>query len=163
MRNARTFALAAVCLAALVTVGPTPQAQAQNYQTVATYSFPMVGVVVGETIRLNVVNRTGGPGDLPPDPCRVDLQILDHRGNLQAQYVVDVLDSGQATHLDLQAANVRGVYTRRRELRAFVRVSSSSRSFPPDPCKPSVEVYDGTTGGTKFVFPPGPPDLPAAQ
>jgi hypothetical protein len=150
-------------LVVMVGIGFTPHAQAQDYRTVATYDFPMVGIVLGETIRLNVVNRTGGPGDLPPDPCRVDLQILDHRGNLQAQYVIDVLDSGQATHLDLPAANVRGVNTRRKQLRAFVRVSASSRTFPPDPCRPSVEVYDGSTGGTKFVHPPPEPELPAVQ
>jgi hypothetical protein len=63
----------------------------------------------------------------------------------------------------LPAANVRGVNTRRKQLRAFVRVSSLSRSLPPDPCRPSVEVYDGSTGNTKFMHPPPEPELPAVQ
>ncbi len=40
--------------------------------------FGMLGIVTGQTARLSVVNRA--TGQLPPNPCRVELSFLDTTG-----------------------------------------------------------------------------------
>lgn len=128
-----------------------------------TFSFPIVAVINGQSARVSVANRTGSPGDLPPDVCDVELVFLDRTGIIRAQSPLTRLRSGQSAHLDLSASKLQYETGLRHSLRAFVRVSALSRQLPPDVCKPSVEIYDETTGETIFEGWPPEPDLPAPQ
>ena len=148
----------------LLTFGWTTQARSQKTVVNPTYTFPLVGIVSGETMRLNIVNRSGSPGDLPPDVCNVELILLDGYGRTQSESTVSNLAAGHATHLDLRADDLKGNFGIRRELRAFVRVILPvGIVLPPDVCRPSTEVYYESTGGTKFYTSPPDPDLPAVQ
>ena len=128
-----------------------------------TFTFPMAAIIEGQSARLNVVNRTGSPGDLPPDVCDVELQFLDRKGVVRAESTIKGLAPGHAAYLDLSATDLRDQAGRRHELRAFVRVSAVSGLLPPDVCKPSLEVYAESTGETKFYGWPPEPDRPALK
>ncbi len=153
-----TVALGLVAL--LIAVGSPIKASAQDNPN-ATFTFPMSAIVEGESARLNIVNRTGSPGNLPPDVCDVTLQFMDRLGTVRAQFSIRGLASGHAGYLDLSASKLGGGAGVRHELRAFVKVTTRQGSqLPPDVCKPSVEVYDEATGGTKYLRNPPDPDLP---
>ena len=144
----------------LIAAGSPIKASAQSNSN-PTFTFPMAAVVEGETARLNIVNRTGSPGNLPPDVCDVTLQFVDRLGTVRAQLRFSALASGHAGFLDLSASKLGGGAGVRHEVRAFVKVTTAQGSqLPPDVCKPSVEVYDETTGETKFLYGPPEPDLP---
>lgn len=155
---------APVALAVFGFAGWSTKAHSQQTPSNPTYTFPLVGIVSGETLRLNIVNRSGSPGDLPPDVCDVELRLVDGYGRIQAESTVSALAAGHANHLDLRADDVKGNFGTRRELRAFVRVILPVGGvLPPDVCRPSTEVYYESTGGTKFLGWPPDPDLPAVQ
>jgi hypothetical protein len=146
----------------LIAAGSAITASAQSNSNL-TFTFPIFGIIDGQSARLNIVNRTGSPGDLPPDVCDVELQFLDSMGRVRAQATIKGLAAGQAVHLDLSAGKLQDESTRRHELRAFVRVSALSGQLPPDVCRPSVEVYSESTGATKYYSCPPDPDRPALQ
>ena len=144
----------------LIAMGSPITASAQSNSN-PTFTFPMAAVVEGETARLNIVNRTGSPGNLPPDVCDVTLQFVDRLGTVRAQLRFSALASGHAGFLDLSASKLGGGAGVRHEVRAYVKVTTAQGSqLPPDVCKPSVEVYDEASGGTKYLFNPPDPDLP---
>lgn len=156
------LARAAWGLLVLFIAGASIKASSQSTSN-PTFTFPMVGIIEGQSVRLNIVNRTGSPGNLPPDVCDVDLQFLDATGAVRAQATIKGLAPGQAAHLDLSASSLRDEPNRRHELRAFVRVSAINGLLPPDVCKPSLEVYAESTGATKFYSFAPDPDRPALQ
>jgi hypothetical protein len=156
-----TAALAIVTL--LIAAGSPMKATAQDNPN-ATFTFPMAAVVQGESARLNIVNRTGSPGNLPPDVCDVTLQFVDRLGAVRAQFSISGLASGHAGYLDISASKLGGGAGVRHELRAFVKVTTRQGSkLPSDVCKPSVEIYDEASGETKYLTSPPEPDLPAPQ
>ena len=155
--------LALGLMALIITAGSPVKASAQDNPN-ATFTFPMAAVVEGETARLNIVNRTGSPGNLPPDVCDVTLQFVDRSGAVRGHFSITGLESGHARYLDLSAARLGGGAGVRHELRAFVKVTTRQGSqLPPDVCKPSVEIYDEASGATKYFSNPPDPDLPAPQ
>jgi hypothetical protein len=150
-------------LALLMAAGTSIKASAQSNSN-PTFTFPMTAVVEGETARLNIVNRTGSPGNLPPDVCDVTLEFVDRLGAVRAQVKLGALASGHAGYLDLSASKLGGGAGLRHEVRAFVKVTTAQGSqLPSDVCKPSVEVYDEATGETKYYTSPPDPDLPVVQ
>jgi hypothetical protein len=154
---------AVVMLTLLIALGSPIKAFAQDNPN-ATFTFPMAAVVEGETARLNIVNRTGSPGNLPPDVCDVTLEFVDRLGVVRAQFSINPLASGHAGYLDISASKLGGGSGVRHELRAFVKVTTRQGSkLPPDVCKPSVEIYDEGSGATKYLHCPPEPDLPAPQ
>jgi hypothetical protein len=156
-------AVALGLVAVLITAGSPIKATAQDNPN-AAFTFPMAAVVEGETARLNIVNRTGSPGNLPPDVCDVTLQFVDRLGVVRAQSSIKALASGHAGFLDLSASRLGGGAGVRHELRAFVKVTTHQGSqLPPDVCKPSVEIYEEASGATKYLFCPPEPDLPPPQ
>lgn len=154
-RSSWLSAAACSVLILFMTAGLPSAASAQSSSD-PTFTFPMFGIIEGQSARLNVVNRTGSPGDLPPDVCDVELLFLDSTGAVRAQFAIKGLAPGHAVHLDLSAGKLQDELTRRHELRAFVRVSGLSGQLPPDVCRPSLEVYSEATGATKFYS--NPPD-----
>jgi hypothetical protein len=133
--------------------------------------FGMVGIAEGQTARLNLVNLTPpGPPDVPPDPCRADLQFLDGDGNVVTSRLVR-LEAGHAAFLDLSPTFVPvntvgdAVAPSRAEIRANVNLGVAG--LPPGPCRATLEIFDNTTAQTTvFVAsgpracPPGPPIAP---
>ncbi len=163
-RQVSWFAISALTLLALLVAGGLPILATAQDNPNATFSFPMAAVVEGETARLNIVNRTGSPGNLPPDVCDVTLQFVDRLGAVRAQVSIRGLASGHAGFLDLSASKLGGGAGVRHELRAFVTVTTRQGSqLPPDVCKPSVEIWEEASGATKYFGFPPEPDLPAPQ
>ena len=159
------WGILALLIIAGLPIGASAQSNPASVQSnlSPTFSFPIVGIINGQSARVSVFNRTGSPGDLPPDVCDVELVFLDRTGVVRALSTIKGLRSGQSVNLDISASRLQFEAGKRHALRAFVRVSSLSPQLPPDVCKPSVEIYDETTGGTIFEGWPPEPDLPAPQ
>lgn len=141
--------------------------------------FGMIGLTRGQTLRLNIVNLTPpDPNTQIPPPCRVVLSFRDANGrpftNSAGQVIRRevLVQAGDSDFLDLNAdlvlpptinADVAPVPPRV-QLRPFVRVLSPpdpNRTSPPDPCFPTAEVFDNTTGRTSIFavgFAQTPPD-----
>jgi hypothetical protein len=154
---------AACGMLALLIIAGLPIAASTQSNPNPTFSFPIVAVINGQSARVSVANRTGSPGDLPPDVCDVELVFLDRTGIVRAQSTIKGLGPGQSAHLDLSASKLLFESGKRHALRAFVRISALSPQLPADVCKPSVEIYDEATGETRFYTSPPDPDLPAPQ
>jgi hypothetical protein len=131
--------------------------------------FGMVGITSGQTIRISVVNTAESPAaDSPPDPCRVVITFRDASGNLirNANGVpirrVVLLKGGESSFLDLNADDfIRENGGQRLQIRPEVRIQQASGNglTPPDPCIPTVEVFNNANGRTQFVI----NALPAVQ
>ena len=119
--------------------------------------FAQLGIVGGQTIRLNTVN-VGEPGSplSPPDPCRVTLVLFGPEGGVLA-HSTEVLQPGAATFLDFTLPTVIGgvnpVDPARAEIRAVVTVESIGRGTPP-PCRATLEVFDNADGKTTTLLTP---------
>jgi len=111
--------------------------------------FAQLGIVTGQTIRLNAVN-VGEPGLIPPSPCRATLVLFGPEGGVLA-HSTQVLQPGAATFLDFTLPPV--VETPRTEIRGVVIVESISRGFPP-PCRATLEVFDNVDGKTSTLLLP---------
>jgi len=137
----------------------------------------MVGITLGQTMRLNVVNLNPPPDpDVPPGPCRVLLSFRDANGqpftdgNGQVIGQVVELQGGQSAFLDLNGDLVAGGISTnggpaRLQLRPFVRVlvapPDPDKQIPPGPCRATMEVFDNTSGRTSIFAnfqPPPDPD-----
>jgi hypothetical protein len=144
-------------------------------------SVGMVGITIGQTLRLNAVNLSPPPdpdtNGVPPGPCRVLLSFRNATGqpfiNSNGEPVGRVVElpPGESAFLDLNAdifgapstnADVAPGPTRL-QLRPFVRLLEP----PPDPdkqsdpCRSTMEVFDNTTGRTSIfsvLIPPPDPD-----
>jgi hypothetical protein len=178
MKSTMKKVLVVISLAALVGAGviwEVRRASAFNPQPDPP-GFGMVGITRAQTIRLNVVNLSNPPEpdrQLPPDPCRVVLSFRNSQGqpftNGDGQPVRRVveLQAGESAFLDLNGEQLLGsgdtTAPARAQLRPFVRVQQgpSGKQAPPDPCFPTVEVFDNATGRTSLFASPNlvdPPD-----
>ena len=133
--------------------------------------FPIFGIGVGQTARLNVINTISDPGVMP---CRVALSFFDGEGNLLGGPDTKELRPGQSAFLDqaitdpgirppgrLQIrAAVAAEFGNGQELRACGRVIQT------------LEVFSTETGQTVFIHPmvirgfnpqPDPPGKAGAQ
>jgi len=120
------------------------------------------GVTFGQTVRFHVVGLSPANPDAPPDPCHVQLALLDLDGKpitnargLPAVEDGDVLP-GQALTL---LFNSEGVVRRGERLvvRGQVMLSSDAK-FPPDPCSqmaPSLEITNNANARTQVFVSPG--------
>jgi hypothetical protein len=140
----------------LVTSGP------QNPGDIAGFNpqpdppkvFGQLGIVAGQTIRLNAVNVLDpATTAFPPDPCRVTLVLFGADGAILA-HSSEVLQPGAATFLDFSLPVI--VNSIRTEVRADVTVENlvSTRLLPPDPCRATLELFDNTSGQTTAIQSP---------
>jgi hypothetical protein len=119
--------------------------------------FAQLGIVSGQTIRLNTVNvaEPGSPLS-PPDPCRVTLVLFGPEGGVLA-HSTQVLQPGSATFLDFtpqtEVGGVNPVNPARAEIRAVVTVESITGGIPP-PCRATLEVFDKADGKTTTLLTP---------
>src|SRR5215831_15903506 len=72
-------------------------------------NFPSVGISLGQTARLHLVNLgPETPGTVPPGPCRAQLGFLDSAGNPLAPMSQLSLAPGQAGFVDLNRDTLPG-------------------------------------------------------
>lgn len=112
--------------------------------------FGQLGLVAGQTLRLNAVNVLD-PGTtlIPPGPCRVTLVFFGQDGNILA-HSSEVLQPGAATFLDFTLPAIANSI--RTEVRADVTVESlATRLVPPGPCRATLELFDNTSGQTTAI------------
>jgi hypothetical protein len=119
--------------------------------------FGMVGIVEGQTVRLNLVNAASPLDTQIPPPCRARLRFLDAGGTVVADQNVEV-PAGQATFVDFSPStvpvNTIGDFGPiRSEVRAAVTFLDDQT---PPPCRVNVEVFENATGRTTVLYPPDP-------
>jgi hypothetical protein len=129
-------------------------------------NFPTVGISLGQTARLNLVNLgPAAPSTVPPGPCRAQMGFLDSAGNLLAPRSQLSLAPGQAGFVDLNRDTL-GFTTAVTNLRVHSRATISFNpppdpDLPPGPCdntRASLEIIDNFTGRTSLLNPPPDPE-----
>ena len=158
-----TIAIALVAMLAAGALWEVRRARAFNPQPDPPGRYTMVGIVRGQSIRINASNINPADPNSPPDPCRVRLAFMDADGTVltnprtgEAAGRTVTLQRGESTflHLDADEFFIGDTGATRLELRPVFRSVSlnSNAKAPPDPCVPSVEVIDNGTSKTSFVY-----------
>ena len=125
--------------------------------------FPMTGIRLGQTLRVNFV---AGPVPVPgPGPCEARLNIYDLANNLVASQSVS--SSGNvAFDYSLRSAVGAGRPITRKEFRPEVILMPGTPAAGACQAQATAEVYDDLTKSTSLIVPerdPGPINLPAVQ
>jgi len=125
-----------------------------------TRTYGMVGVVAGQTARLNVLNY----GVVTPTPaavtagCPVTLKFIDGNGKLLVSKTV-VIMAGMAAYLDYSPVFATAM-PQRIEMRAeidtpaVVPANAASTVIPVVPCNlvPTLEIFENVTQKTEIVM-----------
>ena len=128
-------------------------------------TFPMTGIRLGQTIRLNFV---AGPVPVPgPGPCEARLNIYDAVNNLIASQSVTPSGSVAFDYSLRSAIAGTGRGVARKELRPEVILMPGTPAAGACQGQATAEVYDDLTKSTSVIVPaeanPGPINLPAVQ
>jgi hypothetical protein len=110
-----------------------------------TTNFPMIGVVRGQTLQINVVA-------FPPDPCFAKLGFQDVNGNPVGTTLSVSLQAGQSASLAVNANTLSGAIGQRVELLPTVVPTAGVANQ----CDASAEVFDNLLGGSSVVVPGSP-------
>jgi hypothetical protein len=126
----------------------------------------LIGLAGGQHARLNVASLLPKPvpGAAPGDPTAVELTFFSDQGTVIAQAQVQV-GIGESKFLDIgfdDAVNAipPGPQQNRVEIRAVAvgipapAIPGGPGFHPPQPCLPSLEIYDIDTGKTTVAFLP---------
>lgn len=141
----RTFILAVV---AALTASRLP---APDCSTCGS-SFGMIGVALGQTLRVNVVAVLGSP-------CSAMLGFVDRNGLPIGPPNKSVnLAAGQAAFLDLNANTLLAAFGQRAEVRP---VAAPQPGPVPSLCSATAEVFDNFLGLSQVMVPNGPPQIPS--
>jgi hypothetical protein len=155
-----------ICLGALCAA-----AFAQNTipQTDPVKAYSTIGLALGETLRLDVVN-IGGTDGIPPGPCNVQMGFVNAAGVL-LKHSIATVPAGEAAFLTLTFAEASALTTAA-DSRTRVNIQPALGTVPPGPCRTvsSAEVFDAILGRTHLyavpaegvvpsTFPPGPPEF----
>jgi len=149
----------AQALCALAVAAGGLQAQTVSISSTAR-TFGMVGIVAGQTARLNVLNY----GVVTPTPtsvtagCAVTLKIVDSNGKTLASKTVTVV-AGTSTYLDYSPAFATAV-PQRLQIRgevdtpAAVPATATGQVIPVMACSllPTFEIYDNVGQKTELVM-----------
>jgi hypothetical protein len=153
-----------ICLGALCAA-----AFAQNTipQTDPVKAYSTIGLALGETLRLDVVN-VGGTNGFPPGPCNVQMGFVNAAGVL-LKHSNATVPAGEAAFLTLTFAEASALTTAA-DSRTRVNIQPALGTLPPGPCRTvsSAEVFDAILGRTHLyavpaegvvpsATPPGPP------
>jgi hypothetical protein len=110
-----------------------------------TPQLGLVGLALGQTVRLNVVAY-------PPDPCSGVLRFLDSHGVPIPEPDMPVaLQAGQSAFLDLPAALLGLSPGQRAEVQPVVMLTDGTSA-----CQATVEVFSTASGKTRAVLLPQP-------
>jgi hypothetical protein len=110
-----------------------------------TTNFPIIGVVRGQTLQINVVA-------FPPDPCFAKLGFQDVNGNPVGTTLSVSLQAGQSASLAVNANTLSGAIGQRVELLPTVVPTAGI----VNQCDASAEVFDDLLGGSSVVVPGSP-------
>jgi hypothetical protein len=163
IRKRVVFTLTLVTMLAMGTIWEVRRAGAFNPQPDPPGRYTMVGIVRGQSIRINASNIAPSDSNAPPDPCRVRLGFMDADGNPltnprtgEAVGRTLTLQNGQSAFLHVNADEFSTGDTApgRLQLRPVFRsvTLNSNPQAPPDPCVPSVEVINNATQRTSFIY-----------
>jgi hypothetical protein len=128
-RRGRLAAMAVIGVLAAAIVGSiatTAQGAAGDVYNFAGY----VGVIQGQTMRLDVTNIAGAD-------CVATLQLIDMAGNIVQQMTIDASSQHDASMDFVPSTDVRN------EVRPVIMVTSGCTKFFP-----SLVIIDNTTGRT---------------
>ena len=115
--------------------------------------FPLVGIGVGQTLRLNAVAKNPGPvqaptagigaDDLPPGPCFVTLGFVNAAGvQVQPGPTQIMLNPGEGGFVDLPAVQLVGRFGRRALVRPTVMVESIPGADACAGVASAAEIFD---------------------
>jgi hypothetical protein len=151
---ARTIiARAILTLSIGLALAPGAWAQAQS----AT-NFPMIGIIAGQTLQLNLVAWPPEPA-YPPDPCMAVMGFQDSFGNPLGTTKTVTLAVGQSASLTLNGDTLTKKIGARVEVQPTIVTEGT---YPPTSCIASAEVMDNLLGitlvavGGSVGFPPQP-------
>lgn len=120
-------------------------------QSLPNYTnFPMMGLVRGRTLQINV-------NAYPLDPCFATLGFQDVNGNALGTTLNVALQEGQSASLTLNGNSLTSVAGPRVQVQPTVTVAAGV----PSQCNASAEIYDNLLGISSVVVPGAagyPPD-----
>jgi hypothetical protein len=135
--------------------------------------FGLIGIGLGQTLQLTVVNTAGLLSGVPPGPCRVEIGLIGADGAFLSGlpdangasalplHKGGLLRPGESLSIAVSAASVATDASGRLQVRpAWV---NGPGAVPPGPCRASVDVIDDATGKTAFSIPAVRIALPAVQ
>jgi hypothetical protein len=168
MKRTLAIALAIAFLAAGLVVYPAAHLRAQFApflpSTPPYVTFGMVGIIDGQTARLNaLLLPTGGPL-VAGGSCQVTFTFLNDQGATIASATMPATQN-QAVHFDVPPLPTAA--TTRTEIRGTVQVAftvtpgSTAAAGPSCAVVPTMEVFNPTTGQTELVL-ENPHSLPEA-
>jgi hypothetical protein len=119
-------------------------ANAGSAQTLSnTTNFPMIGIVRGQTLQLNLVA-------IPTDPCFAQLGFRDSNGAAVGPTLNVMLQPGQSASLTLNGHTLTNVAGQRVEVLPTVILTPGAALGQ---CTASAEVYDDVLGISTVVVP----------
>jgi hypothetical protein len=127
---------------ALLVLALASFAQAQSLSNNTT-NFPMIGVVPGQTLQINVQAY-------PPVPCDAVLGFQNSAGDPVGTTLTVTLQAGQSAALTINADTLTTVPGQRVEVLPTVVVDTVSSA---NQCDASAEVYDNLLGITSVLVP----------
>jgi hypothetical protein len=107
-----------------------------------TTNFPMIGIVRGQTLQINVAA-------FPPDPCFAQIGFQDANGNAVGTSVNVTLQARQSASLSVNANTLTSVPGQRIEVLPTVVPTAGLGNQ----CDASAEVFDNLLGSTSVVVP----------
>jgi hypothetical protein len=115
-------------------------------------NFPMIGIVHGQTLQINVVA-------IPIDPCFATLGFQDVNGNPVGTTLNVSLQAGESASLALNGNTLTSTLGKRVEVRPTVEVAAGVASQ----CNASAEVFDNLLGINSVAVPgaTGYPPVPS--
>jgi hypothetical protein len=112
-------------------------------QSLPNYTnFPMIGLVRGQTLQINVVAY-------PPDPCFATIGFQAVNGAAVGTTAYVELQSGQSASLALNGNSLTNVPGQRVEVQPTVAVATGV----PSQCRASAEIYDDVLGLSSVAVP----------
>jgi len=140
-----TSRLALTAAAALLLSAMSAAQSLTNYT-----NFPMIGLVRGQTLQINLVA-------FPPDPCIATLGFQNVDGSPVGTTTNVALQPGQSASLALNGNSLTSVPAQRVEVQPTVVVAAGVASQ----CSASAEIYDNVLGLSSVAVPGAagwPPD-----
>jgi hypothetical protein len=127
---------------ALLTFAQATFGWAQNLPGNNNTNFPVIGIVHGQTLQINVVAY-------PPDPCFAMVGFQDVNGNPVGTTVNVSLQAGQSASLALNGDTLTSALGKRVEVQPTVAVAVGVASR----CNASAEVFDNLLGINSVAVP----------